>query len=138
MKIPIASTQQFLFYVVAIRSLSHVQLCDLMDYSPPVSSVHGISQKRILEWVAISFPRRSSQPMDQIHVSCIGRQILYHWATREDLLKYTPLRNFPTCTQGDIFTNIHCDIVKILKTRATKMLSTDEWINKLWYIYVRE
>ena len=58
--------------------------------------------------------------------------------TTEPLRKHTPLRNFPTCIQGDIFTNIHCDIVKILKTRATNMLSTDEWINKLWYIYVRE
>ena len=35
--------------------LSHVQLCNPMDYSPPVSSIHGISQARILKWVAISF-----------------------------------------------------------------------------------
>ena len=38
--------------------------CDPMDYSPPVFSVHGISQARILEWVAISFSRGSSQPKD--------------------------------------------------------------------------
>ena len=36
-----------------------------MDYSPPGSSVHGISQVRILEWVAMSFSRESSQPRDQ-------------------------------------------------------------------------
>ena len=41
-----------------------------------VSSVHEISQARILEWVAISFSRESSQPKDWTHVSCIGRQIL--------------------------------------------------------------
>ena len=66
-------------------------LCDIMDCSPPGFSVHGILQARILEWVAISFSRRSSWPRDQTHVSCIGRQILYHWATREALvhLKYT-------------------------------------------------
>ena len=46
-------------------------------------SVHGISQARILEWVAISFFTGSSQPRDQTHISCIGRQILYRWATRE-------------------------------------------------------
>ena len=40
-------------------------LCDPMDGSPPDSSVHGIFQARILEWVAISFSRRSSQPRDQ-------------------------------------------------------------------------
>ena len=39
-------------------------LCDPMDYSLPGSSVHGIFQARILEWVAISFSRRSSQPRD--------------------------------------------------------------------------
>ena len=54
-----------------------------MDCSPPGSSVHGISQARILEWVAISFSRLSSQPRAQTHVSGIGRQILHHWVTRE-------------------------------------------------------
>ena len=57
-------------------------LCNPMDHSPPGSSVHGISQVRILEWVAIFF-RGSSQPRDWIHVSCFSRQILYCWATRE-------------------------------------------------------
>ena len=54
-------------------------LCDPMDCSPPGSSVLGISQARILEWVAISFSRGSSWT----HISCIGRRMLYHWATRE-------------------------------------------------------
>ena len=53
--------------------------CDSMDCSPLGSSVHGISQARILEWVAISF----SRPRDLICVSCISKWILYHWATRE-------------------------------------------------------
>ena len=55
-------------------------LCNPMDCSLPGSLVHWIFQTRILEWVAISFSRGSSQPRDQIHISCIGRQILYHWA----------------------------------------------------------
>ena len=58
-------------------------LCDPLACSLPGSSVHGISQARILEWVAISFSRRSSQPRGWIQVSCIGRQIHYHWATKE-------------------------------------------------------
>ena len=53
-------------------------LCNPMTCSPPGSSVHGISQARILEWVAISFSRGSSPPRDRTHVSYIGRQILYH------------------------------------------------------------
>ena len=51
---------------------SHVWLfCDTMDCSLPGSSVHGISQAKILDWVSISFSRGSSQPRDQTHVSCI-------------------------------------------------------------------
>ena len=46
--------------------------CDLMDCSPPGSSVHGISQARMLEWVAISFSRGSSQPRDWTWVSHIA------------------------------------------------------------------
>jgi len=45
-------------------------LYDPRDCSPPGSSVHGISQARILEWVAISFSRASSQPRDWTRVSC--------------------------------------------------------------------
>ena len=52
-----------------------------MDCSPPGSSVHGILQARILEWVAISFFTGSSQPRNQTCVFCIGRCILYRWAT---------------------------------------------------------
>ena len=60
-----------------------------MECSSPGSSVHGIFQSRILEWVAISYSRGSSQPRDQTHisrVSCIVRWVLYHWATWEALL----------------------------------------------------
>ena len=65
--------------------LSCVQLfSNPMDCSPPGFSVHGISQARILEWVAISFSMESSQPRDWTRVSYTGRLILYHWATRED------------------------------------------------------
>ena len=64
-------------------------LFDPMDCSSPGSSVHGISQARILEGVAISSSRGSSQPRDQTCiscVSCIGRQVLYHRGTWESLL----------------------------------------------------
>ena len=49
-----------------------------MDCSPRGSSVHGILQARILEWVAISSSRGSSCSRDETCVSCIGRQVLYH------------------------------------------------------------
>ena len=61
---------------------SCLTLCTPMDCSPPDSSVHGILQARILEWVALPSSRGSSRPRDWIsisYVSCIGRQVLYHW-----------------------------------------------------------
>ena len=56
-------------------------LCNPMDCSPPWSSFHEFFQ--IIEWDAISYSRRSSWPRDQTHISCIGRQILYHHTTWE-------------------------------------------------------
>ena len=55
-------------------------LCDPMDCSLPGSSVHGIFQARVLEWVAISFSRGSSRPRDRTQVSIVGFTL---WATRE-------------------------------------------------------
>ena len=72
-----------------LSHLSCLTLCALMNCSPPSSSVHGILQARILEWVAILSSRGSSWPRDRTCTSrgswllhC--RQILYRWATRED------------------------------------------------------
>ena len=50
--------------VKVLVAQSRPTLCNPMDYSPPGSSIHGISQTRILEWVAIPFSRGSSQPRD--------------------------------------------------------------------------
>ena len=63
-------------------------LCNPMDCSPPGSSVHGILQARIREWVAMPCSRGSSQPRDQTcvsYVSCIGRWSLCHGAMCEAL-----------------------------------------------------
>ena len=58
-------------------------LCNPMAYSLPGSSVHGILQARILEWVAIPFSRRSFQPRDQTQVSHITGKFFTIWTTRE-------------------------------------------------------
>ena len=57
--------------------------CNSMGHHPPGSSVHGIVQTRILEWVTISFSRGSSWPRDQTQVSCIRGRFFADWATRE-------------------------------------------------------
>ena len=77
-----------IIYTLEIQVLSLVAqfrstLCDPMECSPPGSSVHGILQASVLERVAISSSRGSSWLRDQNCASCIGRQVLYHWATWE-------------------------------------------------------
>ena len=62
---------------VCVCTQSCPTLCNLMHCSLPDSSVHGIVQARILEWVAISSSRGSSWPWDRTCISCIGRQIRY-------------------------------------------------------------
>ena len=65
---------------------SCLTLCNHMDCSLPGSSVHGIFQARVLEWVAISFCRGSSWPRDRTQVSHIAGRRFIVWATREACL----------------------------------------------------
>ena len=75
--------------------MSCVQLfCDRIDCGPPGSSVHGISQVRILAWGARSFSRGSSWPRNQTHVSYIDRWILYHEPTEEAYMVGCRVLNF--------------------------------------------
>ena len=68
-------------------------VCDPVDCSLPGSSVHGILQARILEWVAISFSRGSSRPRDQTQVFCIaGRRFRACWDLRDHLSQYLVLQ----------------------------------------------
>ena len=68
------------------KLLSHVRLCDPLDYT-----VHGMLQARILEWVAVPFSRGSSQPRDRSHVSWMAGGFFTNWATREAQVKLFPL-----------------------------------------------
>ena len=63
-------------YVCVLVIQSCLTICDLMDCSPPSSSVHRIFHARILEWVAIPFSRGSSPPRDRTWVSCIAGRFL--------------------------------------------------------------
>ena len=68
--------------------------CDPMDCSLPGSSVHGIPQARILEWVAISFSKESSQPRNQTWVSCIAGRFFTDWAVMLIFLLYSFFLDF--------------------------------------------
>ena len=95
--------------LACVRPHSCLTLCDSKDYSLPGSSVHGIFQVRILEQVATSFSRGSSQPSDQTRgscVSCIGKWdfffclffFLTSWATGEAQLVQVSLFGRDVCS----------------------------------------
>ena len=93
-------------------------LCDPVDYSLPGSSfffffsdssVHGIFQARVLEWVAIAFSRRSSWPRDQIPVFCTVVRFFTNWATRKAWYQ--------------TFNYIYTDIICIPERKASACMS---------------
>ena len=77
-------THTYTHTCICVCALSHSVMsdsCDPMDCSLQESSVHGILQARLQEWVAMPSSRGSSRPRDQTRVSqvsCIGRWVLYH------------------------------------------------------------
>ena len=108
-----------------------------MDCSLPDFSVHGISQVRALKWVAISFFKGSSWPRDQICVSCIGKQNVYHWATKEVQCAYIQLFSV---SANQIHTIKNTRWLKVLRKGLTKFefkkFCTSDWIGikaGLWH-----
>ena len=77
-------------------------LCNPMDCSSTGSSVPGILQTRILEWVAIPFSRGSSQPKDWTYISCISRQFFTTEPPRKPMILYTSLIECPCCSLQSI------------------------------------
>ena len=80
-------------------------LCDPLDCSPPGSSVRGIPQARILEWVSMPSSRGSSWPREWKKVSCIIGGFFTVWATREAPLKELPRDSFKTTLQEKTASN---------------------------------
>ena len=104
---------------------SCLTLCDPKDCSPPGSSLHGVLQARILEWVAMPFSRESSPPRDRTHISWIGRWILYHWATmRSPIVQRSPILDsrflISTSSSLSVFKNLCISILVLLQGDLTE------------------
>ena len=120
-----------------------------MDCSLPGSTLHGILQARVLEWVAISFSRGSSQPRDRTRVSRILGRRFNLWATRE-VSNFNFLRNFHTVfivvppiyiptNRAQMFpflhirANIRCIMEKAREFQKKKHLFLPYWLcQSLW------
>ena len=122
--------------VKVLVAQSCLTLCDPMDYSPPGSSVHGILQARVLEWVAISSSRGSSPPRDRTCISCIDRQILCLGATWEihDPVLWSKNVSMSLCIifRGLIILfwdtlDIHYFLVGLCRTKEFKILPLLRW-----------
>ena len=103
-----------------------------MDCSPSDSSVHGISQARMLEWVAISYLKGSSQPRDWIHVSCVSCIAGGFFLLGKFLLTFISMKEF---TQNIIMITAcsHCCLFNTKKKKLLKLhISSFCWILKLW------
>ena len=96
-----------------------------MDYSLLGSSVHGILQARILEWVAISFSRGSLRPRNRTWVSCIAGRFFIYWAVREALQSSLIPSNF-----GDdriIFCSNEVMVSRLLDRGWSSKRSSYDW-----------
>ena len=103
-----------------------------MDCSPPGSSVHGIFQASVLEWVAISFSRRSSQPRDWTRISRIAGRCFTIWATREAVTDLIFLGSKIT-EDGDCSQEIkRCSLLgrKAMRKLDSILKSRDHFANK--------
>ena len=87
----LASYFHWKWKVKVLVAQSCLTLSDPIDCSLPQSAVHGISQARILEWVALSFSKGSPWPGDPACVSCIALRFCTTWATRETLYFHEPM-----------------------------------------------
>ena len=101
-------------------------LCDPMDCSPPGSSIHGIFQARILEWVAILFSRGSSQPRDQAQISRFAGRFFTIWATRETprTLEWVAVPFSRESSQPRDRTQVSCIAGRFFTRWATREAST--------------
>ena len=90
--------------VLCLVAQSCPTLCDPMDCSPPGSSVRGILQARILEWVATPSSRGSSPPRDRTHVSGIAGGFSTVWVTRKVILSLKRLKPAHLCNFSETFT----------------------------------
>ena len=132
-------------------------LCDPTGCSPPGSSVHGILQARILEWVAILFSRGSSPPRDRTQVSHIAGRFFTIWAMREALMRIIYLKSglfwkivqpgfwnkedtegrvkaaFRSCTKNVIWLRLAGLLFQDSETLAVFVTSVQQYSKPDWY-----
>ena len=121
--------------VLCLVPQSHLTLCDPVDCSPPGSSVHGILQARILEWVAMPSSRESRQPRNRTQISCIAGGFFTIWSTCIKLhntgWQYTALTySFPNSEP------VLCSVSSSNCCFLTRIQASQEADKVVWYSYL--
>ena len=101
-----------------------------MDCSLPDSSVHGILQARILEWIAIPFSRGSSEPRDQTWISCIVGRLFTVWAIRE-----APMPTWYFIWAYEVVVSEKC--LNLVLVSASRLLFEDKHVCPVWNTILR-
>ena len=114
-------------------SRSCLSLWDPMDYSSPTPLSMDF-QARILERVAISFSWGSSQPRDRTHVSCIGRWVLYCWASREARQRGVTLAKHDIQHTHFVRLSLNCQKVKSMWRGESRKFYLEDIVNGLYLI----
>ena len=138
----------YLYHTYHAFAQSYPTHCDPLYCIPPGSSVHGVFQARILEWVASSSSRRSSRPRDRTCISCIGRRVLYEWGIGKapsiyptNLDKTLSFDSF--LHQSVVFPNSYLSCVINFNLMSTLLVSVELWKadakmgGETWEIYWR-
>ena len=110
-------------HVCVLSRFNRVWLCDPMNRSPQGSSLHGILQAEIPEWVRHALPQEISWPRDQAlvsHVSCVGRRVLYTSAA---------ISPAPSTAFAVTFNTVYClCLLAWLRAHTLCMLGLDSWL----------
>ena len=127
----------------ALRTQSCLTLCDPMDYSPLGSSMHGISQARMLEWVAICSSRGSSQPrIEPASPKSPALQAdslpLHHLGSPRKHPSIPILGIYSKELKTDIQVNTCTHIFITQRWKQLKCALADEWINQMKYNHTME
>ena len=141
------STAHFLDWVVVNNEIllacakspqSCLILWDPVDCSQPGSSVQGILQARIMEWVAMSSSRGSSQPRDWIHVSCIARRFFTVEPPGKPMKYYSGIfqkQGYEAMTRHGVTLNVHY-YVKEQVIKKTSLISCFLYSTHLYVILI--
>ena len=111
---------------------SYLTVCDHMDCSPPGSFVHGISQAKILEWVAISFSRGSSWPRDQTCVFCIAGGFFITEVPRKPFENHFVIKNWNFGKNYILHPHWFTNVTHILLLIIS---SVEQYITREWMIH---